>query len=189
LEDTETSPPAAIINQTMAKRFWPGREPIGQSFRFPLPGKDGEFTPPIRVVGVARDSKYVTLGEQPIPFVYQAARQNYTPAMNLLVATVGEPSTVLPQLRQEVVNLDPGLPIFNVRPLTQQIEGALFLARVGAFLLAAFGALALVLTTVGTYSVLAYTVSRRVPAVRLPLALRARAPPLPGMVLLNGISL
>ncbi|HKA36476.1 MAG TPA: ABC transporter permease [Thermoanaerobaculia bacterium] len=189
LEDTETSPPAAIINQTMAKRFWPGREPIGQSFRFPLPGKDGEFTPPIRVVGVARDSKYVTLGEQPIPFVYQAARQNYTPAMNLLVATVGEPSTVLPQLRQEVVNLDPGLPIFNVRPLTQQIEGALFLARVGAFLLAAFGALALVLTTVGTYSVLAYTVSRRVPEIGLRMALGAGPGTILGMIIRNGMSL
>ena len=188
-EDTETSPPVAIVNQTMAKRFWPGREAIGQAFRFPVPGRDGEFTAPLRIVGVARDSKYVTLGEQPIPFIYQPARQNYTPGMNLLVRTEGEPSTVLPQLRREIVNMDPGLPIFNVRPLTTQIEGALFLSRVGAFLLAAFGALALILTTVGTYGVLAYTVSRRVPEIGLRMALGAGPGKILGMVIGNGMAL
>jgi putative ABC transport system permease protein len=189
-EDTEISPPVAIVNQTMAKRFWPGQEAIGRSFKFPLPnGRDGEFTAPIRVVGVARNSKYVTLGEQPIPFIYLAARQNYTPAMTLLVRSEGDPSTVLPQLRQEIVNMDPGLPIFNVRPLTTQIEGALFLSRVGAFLIAAFGALALLLTTVGTYGVLAYTVTRRVPEIGLRMALGAGPGKILGMVIGNGMTL
>jgi ABC-type antimicrobial peptide transport system permease subunit len=131
----------------------------------------------------------VTLGEQPIPFVYMPARQNYTPAMVLLVRTEGEPATVLPQLRSEIVNMDPGLPIFNVRPLTTQIEGALFLSRIGALLLAAFGALALVLTTVGTYGVLAYTVARRVPEIGLRMALGAGPGRILGMVIGNGMRL
>jgi putative ABC transport system permease protein len=180
-EDTETSPPVAIINQMMAKRFWPGRDPIGQAFKFPQPGRDGEFTAPLRVVGIARDSKYVTLGEQPIPFIYLPARQNYTPAMTLFVRTEGEPSTVLPQLRQEIVSMDPGLPIFNVRPLTTQIEGALWLSRIGA--------LALILTTVGTYGVLAYTVSKRVPEIGLRMALGAGPGKILGMVIGNGMTL
>ena len=188
-EDTETSPAVAIVNQTMAKRFWPNRDPIGQAFRFPVPGKDGEFTAPIRVVGIARDSKYVTLGEQPIPFIYTPARQTYTPGMTFLIRTEGDPSTVLPQLRREIVNMDPGLPIFNVRPLTTQIEGALWLSRVGALLLAAFGALALLLTTVGTYGVLAYTVSRRVPEIGLRMALGAGPGRILGMVIGNGMTL
>jgi predicted permease len=188
-EDTETSPPVAIVNETMAKRFWPGREAIGQAFKFPQPGRDGEFTAPLRVVGVARDTKYVTLGEQPIPFIYLAARQNYTPAMNLFVRSEGEPGTVLPQLRREIASMDPGLPIFNVRPLTTQIEGALWLSRIGALLLAAFGAMALVLTTVGTYGVLAYTVSKRVPEIGLRMALGAGPGKILGMVIGNGMTL
>ena len=189
-DDTEGAPPVAIVNETMAKRFWPGKEILGQAFRFPVPnGRDGEVTPPIRIVGVARDSKYVTLGEQPIPFAYLPARQNYSAAMVLLVRTEGAPSTVLPQLRREVASMDPGLPIFNVRPLTRQIEGALWLSRVGAFLLAAFGALALLLTTVGTYGVLAYTVARRVPEIGLRMALGAGPRKILGMVIANGMTL
>jgi putative ABC transport system permease protein len=189
-EDVENSPLVAIVNQTMAKRFWPGRDPIGQAFRFPLPsGGDSAFTPPMQIVGVARDSKYVTLGESPIPFAYLPARQNYTPAMSLLVRAEGNSSTMLGQVRREVASMDPGLPIFNVRPLADQIQAALWLSRVGALLLASFGALALILTTVGTYGVLAYTVTRRIPEIGLRMALGAGPRRILGMIIGNGMSL
>jgi predicted permease len=188
-EDVENSPPVVIVNQTLAKRFFPGREAVGRTVRFPAATGDGQLTPPMRIVGIARDSKYVTLGEAPIPFVYLPLRQDYTPAMTLLVRTERDPSGVLPQIRREVAALDPGLPIFNVQPLTAQIEGALFLSRVGAYLLAAFGALALLLTTVGTYGVITYTVARRIPEIGLRMALGAGPARIIAMVLGNGMSL
>ncbi len=188
-EDVETSQPVVVVNETLARQFFPGREALGRTVRFPAPGADGTFTQPLRIVGIARDSKYVTLGETPIPFVYLPLRQDYNPAMNLLLRTEGDPSTALGQIRREVAALDPGLPIFNVQPLTEQIQGALWLARVGAYLLAAFGALALILTTVGTYGVIAYSVARRVPEIGLRMALGASPWRILGMVIANGMSL
>jgi predicted permease len=188
-EDVENSPPVVVVNQTLAKRFFPGREAIGRTVRFPAATGDGQLTPPMRIVGIARDSKYVTLGEAPIPFVYLPLRQDYNPGMALLVRTERDPSGVLPQIRREVAALDPGLPIFNVQPLGAQIQGALFLSRVGAYLLAAFGALALLLTTVGTYGVITYTVARRIPEIGLRMALGAGPTRIIGMVLANGMRL
>ena len=188
-EDVEDSPPVAIVNQTMAKRFWPGRDALGRAFRFHSAGTDSKFTDPLRVVGIARDSKYVTLGEEPTPFIYLPFRQNYSPAMTLLVRIDGDSSGVLGQIRREVASLDAGLPLFNVQPLTSQIQGALWLSRVGAYLLAAFGALALLLTTVGTYGVIAYTVTRRIPEIGLRMALGAGPRRILGMILANGMVL
>jgi putative ABC transport system permease protein len=188
-EDVEDSLPVAIINQTMAKRFWPGRDVLGLAFRFHSAGADSRFTPLMRIVGIAHDSKYVTLGEEPTPFVFLPFRQNYTPAMTLFVRSEGDSSGLLGEIRQEVSSLDAGLPVFNVQPLAAQIEGGLWLSRVGAYLLAAFGALALLLTTVGTYGVIAYTVTRRVPEIGLRMALGAGPLRILGMILANGMVL
>jgi putative ABC transport system permease protein len=187
-EDVETSPAVAIVNETMAKRFWPGQDAVGRSFRFPNPGGDGKLTEPFRIVGIAKNSKYVTLGEDPIPFVYLPYRQNYNPAMALLVRYEQDPASALAQIRREVAALDPGLPVFNAQPLAAQIEGALFFSRVGAYLLAAFGALALLLTTVGTYGVIAYTVTRRVPEIGLRMALGAGPGRILRMIVANGMT-
>jgi putative ABC transport system permease protein len=187
-EDVETSPAAAIINETMAKRFWPGRDAVGLSFRFPNLRGDGSFTEPLRIVGIAKDSKYVTLGEEPTPFIYLPFRQNYTPAMGLLLRYDQDPASALTQVRREVAAIDPGLPIFNAQPLTEQIRAALWLSRVGAYLLAAFGALALLLTTVGTYGVIAYTVTRRIPEIGLRMALGAGPGRILGMIIGNGMT-
>ncbi len=188
-EDVEDSPPVAIINETMAKQFWPGQNVLGRAFRFPLSSGGAKFTEPLRIVGVARNSKYVTLGEEPIAFAYLPFRQNYTPGMSLLVRTEGDPASVLPAIRREVAALDPGLPLFNVQPLTSQIQAGLFLSRVGAYLLAAFGALALLLTTVGTYGVIAYSVTRRIPEIGLRMALGAGPSKILTMILANGMRL
>jgi predicted permease len=189
LEDVEDSPAVAIVNQTMAARFWPGRDVLGHTFRFPSGGGDGKLTDPIRIVGIARDSKYVTLGEAPIPFVYLPLRQDYQPGLRLVVRGEQDPAGVLGLIRREVSALDPGLPIFNVQPLAAQIQGALWLSRVGASLLGSFGALALLLTTVGTYGVIAYSVARRTPEIGLRMALGAGPGRIIGMILANGMSL
>ncbi len=138
----------AVVNQTAARQFWPGEDPIGKRLRF---DEGGWMT----VVGVARDGKYRTLGESQRPFVYPNSQQQYTPFMTLIVATDGSEQAMLGQVRRQLDALDPNVPIFNISTFSKHLSIMLFPARLGAALLAAFGLLGLVLAGIGLYGVVA----------------------------------
>ena len=155
-QDRAGAPPVIIVNQAFARRYWPGQDPLGK--RVSLRGPGGPFA---EVVGVARDGKYRTLGEDPLPFLYVPFAQLYRSPMTLHVRTSGDPAALLPELRAEVRTLAPGLPIINPTTLEEAASVALLPHRLGAALLGTLGGLAAVLAVLGLYGVLAYSVTQR----------------------------
>jgi macrolide transport system ATP-binding/permease protein len=172
--DRAGSQNVAIINETMAKRFWPGQEPIGKVFRF---GGTGGW--PVEVVGVVKDGKYRSLGEEPLPFMYVPYLQNYRSFMTVLVRTTGDPKNIAGNLREEVRALAPDMPVLSIKTLREYISISLLPAQFGATILGVFGVLAVILVALGLYGGIAYYVNQHRREIGIRMALGAR----PGHIL------
>ncbi len=169
--DTEKAPRVAIVNQTLAERFWPGLSPIGKRFRF---GRGGEY---VEVVGLARDGKYVLLGEQPRPYLYLPLDQQYRSPATLHVRTAGDPMSLVPALRRVLAELDPSLPIYNLRTMEEHLRQsamAMMPLRMAAVLSGVQGGLGLLLAMMGIYGVVSYVANQRTREMGLRVALGAR---------------
>jgi putative ABC transport system permease protein len=181
--DDEKSPKVAVINQTMAKQFWPKESALGKRFATNAPGR---FT---EVVGVVSDGRYKNVVEDPTPFYYVPLKQQYMEFRTLHVRASVPPETLAPQIEAQVHELAPEVPISQVQTMGEALNGlnGFFFFRFGAQLSGTMGLLGLVLAVVGVYSVVSYAASQRTHEIGIRMALGAEPGDILKMVLRQSI--
>lgn len=177
--DDERAERVVIVNEAMAKRYWPGRDPLGSRVKF----WDDQW---MRVVGVAADARHVGLVGRAGPYFYLPLLQKPVESITLHVRTAGDVAALTGGVRDAVHAVGPSLPIFNVRAFSDHVRAATFRQRLAGSLLSVFGGLALLLSTIGLYAVLALLVGQRTREFGIRLALGASAGDLARMVVRQG---
>ncbi len=182
-QDREGTTPVVAISETMARRYWPGENPIGREIVTPRNERA------YQIVGVVKDTKAWTIGEEYRPYIYFARAQHPTSSI-MVLARGGIPEVqIVGELRRAVREVDPRLVIMDSKTMTEHLSVMLFPPRMAALLLGVFGLLALVLASTGLYGLVAFTVSRRVKEVGIRMSLGADSSSVIKMVLKGAMTL
>jgi len=179
--DGRDSQSIAVINETMARRFWGEQDPIGRAFTM--------YDSRITVVGIARDGKYMHLGEEPTPFFWRPLLQVYAPFLTVHVRTREMPARVIPSVITVIEDLDPSLPMPDIHTIEEHLRLTQYPAIMGGIMVGGFGALALLLAMVGVYGVLSYLVSQRTHEFGIRAAMGAERGQILRTVLFRGLKL
>jgi macrolide transport system ATP-binding/permease protein len=187
-QDNTNNPFVAIINEAMARTFWPKSEPIGQHF---IIGSDRNHS--LEVVGVAKDSRFQGMTGPIAPYFYVPVFQHYSynSLEALQIRTAGDPRSLVPEVERIIENLAPELPVFDVKTMAEALNSfnGLMFYKLGAVLAALFGVLGLVLAVVGVYGVISYAASQRTHEIGVRLALGAQRGDILKMIFTQGLGI
>lgn len=177
--DRRGAPDVIIVNETMARRFWPGKDPVGHRVNF-----DGGWW---TITGVAKDIKYHSMQEQPESFLYLPLLQGGGTDANVLVRTRASTASMIPVVREQARLLDPGVAVLESDDVSQLTRVSIFAQRIAAALASVLGILGLLLAVLGIYGVISYGVGQRTQEIGIRLALGAQRKDVLRLVLNQGM--
>jgi putative ABC transport system permease protein len=186
LQDSDLAqgaPSVVVINEEMARRYWPGQDPVGKRFKYGLdPGVDRPWK---TVVGVVADMRRQRLDEPAIPCMFQPGILSQ---MDIAVRAIGDPATLRDPIRSALHALDPTVPPYGIVTAEQRLGRTVALRRLQTVLIGALAAVALILAVIGAYGVIHQSVSARTKEIGIRMALGANAPAVLRMVLGSGLT-